>query len=580
MILTFMAILLLALVFTGVGLLFPWSLFRKEPTFDHLLLAFWSGWAMVIGFLQVWHMFFRVGPAAFVIILAASLWGWAQSWRILRDMTCNWHVRHTLLLAVLGSIPALILANHVLFVPFNINVDHGLYHMQTVEWNSQYAIVPGLGNLHHRFAFNSSHFLYPALLDWGILEGRSYYVASTLLGYVLFLGCAASFYQLFRMITISRLFFALMIPVVMEYISSGFMAGYSSDVPIFMLHVVLAGEFLRLYENAWEQDVFHNRAMTMALLVGAGTTAKLSFAVFGSAILLAVVVLWVVRFRGPLRSGLPTWLAWAGIVLALVIPWQVRSVILSGYLFYPSPLLSLPVPWKIPLEFVDVIQPGITEWARTGSNIVPYTADLTWFEAWSELLPFIVRQAVMFTLALLLADLLLFGWLKQRAARTGEKLAPYWGAAVLFAVSAVSLVYWFVLAPSYRFSGAIFWLLLVSVVLFGFRLLAASELVHHPLRLAASLVLVGALWLSPNQFSNNLSRRLLLTPPSEKTLAEEAQPLSNAQPRTTRAGLTVYLPPNAFCLHYPLPCTPLADYLDNLALFEAGNLQRGLYLMR
>lgn len=574
MILTVLSILTLAILFTGVGLHFPARLYRNEPGLDTLLETFWIGWAMSIGFLQLWHLVLPVQAAAFIILFLISISGWLSSWSSVQEHVITWKPRQALLLAAAGMVPALILANHVMFVPYTSKVDHGLYHMQSVEWASRYAIVPGLGNLHHRLAFNNSNFLYAAVLDWGILDGRSYYVAGTLLTYVLALTCAAGFYRLFHAVTLSRLYWALMIPVLVENAGSNSLAGYSPDVPVFMLNIVLGGALIRLYESAWDLSNYRRRALYITFLAAAGVTVKLSFAAFGFLTILAVMILGIIRFPLPLRQHLRHWLAWASAGILLVVPWLARGVVLSGYLLFPNASLPLPVPWKMPAAFVEPIQPIITLWARTASANIEYTADLEWFLAWLNQTPFIVRQAFVFTLVIAAVDILLLVVLRHRAAQ------PHWGAAMLFGISALSLVYWFVLGPSYRFSGGIFWTLLVSAVLFGFRLLASGEMVQHPLRLACALVLILSLWLSPNHFSNNLSRRLLLAPPPEQTLAEAFHSQQTFQTRQTRSGLTVYLAPESLCLHAPLPCTPAPDFLESLALFDPDHLQRGFFVQQ
>lgn len=39
-----------------------------------------------------------------------------------------------------------------------MHVDTGLYHAQAIRWIEEYGVVPGLGNLHSRFAYNSAAF--------------------------------------------------------------------------------------------------------------------------------------------------------------------------------------------------------------------------------------------------------------------------------------------------------------------------------------------------------------------------------------------------------------------------------------
>jgi len=569
-----LAILLLALLFTGVGLLFPARLYQNNPGLDTLFASFWAGWAMVIGFLQLWNLVFPIQCVSFYLLIIASAAGWFFSRAGVKKHISSWNLRQVLLLAGVSLILALVLANHVMYVPYDFNVDHGLYHMQSVKWAKQYAIVPGLGNLHYRLAFNNSNFLYSAMLDWGILDGRSYYVSGTLLAYMLVLTCAAGLYQLFQTITLARLYSALMIPISVEYASSSTLAGYSPDVPVFILGVVLGGELINLYESTADANTYRRRACYITFLAAAGITVKLSFAVFGLLIVLAVLLLGVIRFKLPLKQHAVVWLEWAGGAAILAVPWLIRGAILSGYLLFPNPRLPLPVPWKIPTQFVEPIQPIITLWARTASKQIQYTGDLQWFLAWAKRTPFIVRQAFAFTLVITVVDLLLLLLLRR------YKPQPPGGAAALYTISALSLGYWFVLAPNYRFSGAIFWTLLASAVLFGFQMLVAGKISDIPLRLAIAIVLATTLWLSPNHFSNNLSLKLLLAPPSEKILAENYQSSQYLRLGHTNSGLTVYLPPENECLDAPLPCAPASDFTKKLALFDPNDLQRGFYIQQ
>ena len=56
----------------------------------------------------------------------------------------------------------------------------------TIHWLKSYPIVPGLGLLHGRLAFNQSYFLYMSALDFGPWADRSTHIATSLLVMVLF----------------------------------------------------------------------------------------------------------------------------------------------------------------------------------------------------------------------------------------------------------------------------------------------------------------------------------------------------------------------------------------------------------
>ena len=53
--------------------------------------------------------------------------------------------------------------------------DTGLYHAQNIKWIQEYAVVPGLGNVHGRFAFNSMFFPVSALFSIMIGETASHH---------------------------------------------------------------------------------------------------------------------------------------------------------------------------------------------------------------------------------------------------------------------------------------------------------------------------------------------------------------------------------------------------------------------
>ena len=54
-----------------------------------------------------------------------------------------------------------------------MHYDSDLYHAQSIRWIEEYGVVPGLGNIHVRFAYNSSFFALSALYSMRFLGGQS-----------------------------------------------------------------------------------------------------------------------------------------------------------------------------------------------------------------------------------------------------------------------------------------------------------------------------------------------------------------------------------------------------------------------
>ena len=77
-------------------------------------------------------------------------------------------------------------------------LDTQSYHAQNIQWIRKYAVVPGLGNLHDRFAFNSMFFVISALFTFQIrdilifpLNGICYIILDSKIIYSFFTGIKA-----------------------------------------------------------------------------------------------------------------------------------------------------------------------------------------------------------------------------------------------------------------------------------------------------------------------------------------------------------------------------------------------------
>src|SRR5215510_140265 len=172
----------LCLIFIGLGLVIRRSFGLRIQGAGSVLTAFWIGWAFAILFLQLWHFHFKVDWQVLVVLTAGGTAGLFLNWNDL------WHTLTTrlpqkcaccfvlLLLALWLANPAIGPAT---------NYDSGLYHFTSMRWAASYPIVPGLGNLHYRIAFNSSYFLYVAMLDVGPWAQKSHHLANGLLLLVL-----------------------------------------------------------------------------------------------------------------------------------------------------------------------------------------------------------------------------------------------------------------------------------------------------------------------------------------------------------------------------------------------------------
>ena len=143
--------------------------FFRENWLESLYRAPWLGYGILVGVLQLAHLFSPITRAASIIVLAtvfvlASVILLAHLLRIRPNQESIG--RRTALLVLLAVIAMLA------FVPvFNcctkeaFQYDLGLYYLKTIRWTETFSIVRGLVNLQPHLGFNQSAFLVTSVFD-------------------------------------------------------------------------------------------------------------------------------------------------------------------------------------------------------------------------------------------------------------------------------------------------------------------------------------------------------------------------------------------------------------------------------
>ncbi len=564
------------LLITGVGLLFPWSLFRSSPSYTHLTGAFWVGFALVIAFLQVWQIFLPVGMASFLILAAAGLCGWVLCWKKVRQWLGGTSRSMILLsLAGAGSI-ILFLSNIVIYS--DLSVDFGGYHLPTVIWFTTYRLPPGLVNLHYRLAFNQAGLLLPAQLESGVIPGLAYYTTNPLIFGALLLHTAGGLVFALRHpaeIRIRHLASAFLFFVTLKYVGETALAGYAPDRMIYALEVVLALEIIDLFERPYpDQKLLALRVIQAMLLIGLGVVVKLSFAGFGLAVMLAIAASLVREKR--VKINLRPVLGAAALAGVLVVPWMVRGFIMSGYPLFPSNLVSFAVSWRMPANDAAQMVTIVTDWARTCSNTMPLESGKLWLLTWINCEPPEFWEILDLSGLALLAAIGLGLWQMRKKAPRPENTPAY----ALLAISLASLLFWLWLAPDYRFAGAAFWLLFLSCLLLLKNQIFAFFTPAAHLKLLAAAGLIFIAWLSPNLHNFDLKKSTFFFPPPAMEIAKSHYPQGELISQPLQGGGIVYAVSagGSGCWDAPLPCTQINDIRQSLRLFDPGHLEAGFYI--
>jgi hypothetical protein len=419
--------LLSALILAGLGLLVLRLYGMELRDARQLSLAPMVGWCLVIVVTQVWHLLLPVDWRAIVPLVLLAGVGAVLTARELRQVLLRSMPGRPGFLAVLLLL-VLWVAYHAVTQPrFG---DAQLYHLSAVQWTGAYSIVPGLGNLHDRFAFNNSYFLYVALLDTGYFAHRSHHLASGVLACLAFARILVSGWSLFdarKNITAGALYDVLFfVPlIVLAHAGYGFGSSPAPDFGIFVLGFFVSSELLRFLETAVGCETedsslrdLRYRLFAIVLLSVVGITVKLSFVALGfCASAVALVGLGVAAGR-VVCWDVKTLLWVAGAGLLALGPWLVRGVILSGYLAYPSSFGAFPVEWRVPEANLRYMRAVLKGWAR-----LPGREWRTALDGWQWLGPWInqlVRKPFEVVAPLVMSSVLAPAlWIRIRAGKRG-----------------------------------------------------------------------------------------------------------------------------------------------------------------
>ncbi len=462
--------LLLFLSFCGIGLTFQKLLGMKALDGENNLSAFWFGWCLVLMGLQIWHWFAPVDwrPLFFVFVLGAG------GIYLSRNQLASLCERENFGLPWIFTLCLVIvwLANQAL-APVR-TYDAGLYHLSAIRWISSYPIIPGLANLHDRLGFNSSYFLFQAMLDVGFWTNRSHHLASGLLLLAVLLEIGFSVYKIItkRPIYIYDLMRILLLaPILNQCFSQA--STTSPDLAMYLVGVLIS---VRLCKLLFSESPSQTEALDVALIIilsAIGVTIKLSFLAMGFLASLVAVGTSIYRVakQGDEIVRLTKLIVPAVLVLLILLPWMARNVILSGYPVYPVAILPFDVEWKVTPESLTNLNGWIQGWARN-PHALPrdVLANWDWLQGWTTEILRHHKFDVTFPLLLFLIGSLI------RLSAASNAVLPLSRYAFFFLPPLGMIVFWFLTAPEPRYAGAVFWYLGAGAIS-----LACGELFYDPI---------------------------------------------------------------------------------------------------
>jgi hypothetical protein len=322
--------------------------------------------------------------------------------------------------------------------------DTGLYHAQFIQWISSFKTIPGLGNLHGRFAYNNQSFLLESFFNFSFLKIGSFHLVNSYLLLLLSFSLIRSLYKsILSDLLKSVLYFGLLILFQIFHLVFA-----SSPTPDLFSTVGIWFVFI-LFLKKLSTDVNH---MTYWIILILCTffliTVKLS-----SLPLILITLLFLINPTGNIIKKI---MILSGLGLIVFIPFFIRNYLISGYLIYPYPAIDLFNPdWKIPHSYVAEMKSIITSYAQCRD----------WQERpFSEWLPiwFSERSAIFKVLSvfIMVSPFLMITVLLIRK----KILNLFKSELQVFFICLLAIVFWFVTAPNFRF---IYGFLFVYLLIFG-----------------------------------------------------------------------------------------------------------------
>lgn len=404
---------------------------------DSVLFA---GLVIATVYAQLFSLVYKVGLAANAALFLASVF---VCWTERREIIAWWESRRgagSKVKRVLALVLVLIWAYCT--SRGYMHYDSDLYHAQSIRWIEEYGVVKGLGNIHVRFAYNSSFFALSALYSMKFLTGQSLHAVNGLIALLLS-------FEVLRLVEIRRrkkillsdfarlgAFYYLTV-IYREIIAP------ASDYAIMCVVFWLVIKWLGSLESGAED------AAPYALLCVGGVYAVSLKLTAGLILLLTVKpALWLLKEK-----------RWKEIVLYLsmgllvLLPWMARTAVISGYLLYPFPALDvLPADWKIPAAAAALDAAEIKTWGRGLNNAALVNLGISqWLPGWFHtMLPAVGKLLVIADVFCIAVSALLALYLLTDKSRR----AAYADALLALAGVLASYLFWQLSAPLLRYGYA------------------------------------------------------------------------------------------------------------------------------
>ncbi len=434
--------------------------------------------------------------------------------------------------------------------------DSGGYHHPAVEWINNYSVVPGLGNLHHRLAFNSHWFLFSALFNYN--DYNFHFISGLIMLFAIFWGLTGLNKLFQKRFNITNIIKALsVLPILFIFSNPNINQAFSTDLATFFIVYFILYYAVELLEKKKDNKVLIFMLVNFSFFL---VTIKLS-SLFIAIVPLYFLYLFLRKTDIKLKS-----ISFVAVSFIIIImPFLIRNIILSGYLVFPLPMLDFfDFDWKTPYNAVLNLKNVIEFWAKKpGEGFWEVANNDFWF--W--FIPWIKDNWKTRELSLLIISIITYVfYFFFHYNRSISHLKKF---SIIYLTLLVNLSVWFITAPAIRFaSGYILFFSIFLIALQGWDFIIKIRENVNTIRLAKVLLILALCVLF---FRMDFTK--LINIKSWITLS--SYPEVKLTTKKTIDNTIIYMPvKDGNCYNAPLPCTQ--PYIFNSKLEMRGkSLQDG-----
>ncbi len=407
------------------------------------------------------------------------------------------------------------------------------YHIQSIKWIKEYGSVPGIVNLHVRFGFNSSWFSSVALFSFSSKTTGGFTVMNSVISVWLCYWFIEKFNQFRKENNVQGAFAILSIFIVSLVIWSLIKGNAATTNYDFITTFIVLIFFT---------EVFFSEKTSPSIEWIIWPVYLLTVRLINFPLLLLSLFAFILFIKQQQHRRLLLPLAYC---FLLIFPFIIRSIIISGYPFYPATYFDLTnVDWKADSQITEKFLEFIKYYNRVSTTYFDIEQTKALGSAW---VPAWFQHLFPFDKILVLAGFtgILFTGIKLFIQKNNYSKSIITGLMILWLIS------WFIIAPDPRF--------VYGILLFGTFLLAYHLIffIKDPGSIRFSLNALIILMIA------GLSYYLVSKPLKQKEYRNWISPLQLPQPPVKEFvidGIIFRIPAsinnnwNARCYGTELPC--------------------------